>query len=141
MTWVWDNADKIGNISQMVTTLIAIGAVGLAYWQVTAARRAQREATAKDLYRDYLRLAFENPKLAVPDPEDEKLIQQEKYRWFASILLNACDEILYCIDDDVWRSVIITELGYHTSYLQSKFFIEDGGWNLYSKTLHEVFKA
>jgi hypothetical protein len=140
MYWIWDNAEKIGSLSQVVTTLIASIAVFLAFWQVTAARRAQREATAKSLYRDYLKLAFENPTLAIPGSENKKLIEQDDYRWFVSILLNACDEILYCIDDDIWRTVVATELRYHTLYLRSKFFIEDEGWNLYSKSLHDVSK-
>ena len=49
--WVWDRAEKLGNISQIATGLVAIIALGLAYSQIRVARAAQREATAHELIR------------------------------------------------------------------------------------------
>ena len=124
---LWDNAEKIGNIAQVFIAVLATLALIFAYLQIMSARRAQREATAKDLYRDYLKLAFEHPDLAIPDSNQPLC---EKYSWFVAILLNAYDEILFGTNHEVWRSVVRAELRYHVRYLQSDAFLkEEEGWS------------
>jgi hypothetical protein len=142
MMWLWNNAEKLGNLAQIFTAVVAIIALSFAYLQVRSIRQSQREATAKGLYRDYLMLAFKHPNLATPE-KDKNLIQRDDYRWFVSVLLNCCDEILDTVDDDTWRKVIAAELQYHIPYLKSKYFLdleEDKGWSLYSEKLARVFR-
>jgi hypothetical protein len=138
MTWLWENAEKIGNLAQLFIALLASFALIFTYLQIAAARRGQHEATAKEIYRGYLELAFEHPGLAIPKSNDHA---SERYRWFVAILLNACDEILFGTTDPVWRTVVKTELKYHATYLHSDEFKRDGGWDLYSKALYDVFKS
>ena len=134
---LWDNAEKIGNLAQVLIALLAILALLYTRRQISVARRAQREATAKDIYRGYLELAFAHPQLAIPGPETN--IADGQYRWFVAILLNAGDEILYGTSAPVWRKVIMAELRYHVKYLQSNEFLdEDRGWNLYSNELRSL---
>ena len=140
--WVWEHADKIGNLSQVFLALFTVGTVFFAYYQITSSRASQREATAMQLYKDYLVLSFQHPEYA--NPERKKTITEYKYRWFVSVLLNACDEILVCVPADVdWRRIIAAELEYHEDYLGSRYFQnpdEDRGWSLYSKELERVFR-
>ena len=44
--------------------------------------KAAPDPRAKDAYCDYLKLAFENPKLA--EPLNGKSIHDPKYRWFVA---------------------------------------------------------
>jgi len=143
MMWLWEQAEKLGALAQLALTITAVGALGFAYLQIRGAQRSQREATARDVYRDYLRLAFEHPTLATPEG-GRKIIQNDKYRWFVAITLNACEEIHEVFeDDDTWREVILAEMEYHVPYLKSKFFLaddEDRGWKLYSDDLRILFE-
>jgi hypothetical protein len=137
LTPLWDNAEKIGSLAQVLIVLLAIFALMFTRRQINVARRAQQEATSKDIYRGYLELAFAHPQFAIPSPEAN--IADGQYRWFVAILLNASDEILYGTSATVWRKVIMAELRYHVRYLQSKEFLdEDRGWNLYSKELRSL---
>src|SRR6202030_403452 len=116
----------------------------LAFVQIREGKNIQEEATAKDLFRDYLKLAFEYPKLAKPNEfvgEDDGYWRQkgawnkdERYRWFVAFMLNACDEIIRSMSQDkVWRKSITEDLKYHEEYLTSdEFHRDDGGWNFYS---------
>ena len=144
MISLWNNAEKLGNLAQVALAVTAIVALGLAYLQIRFAQLSQRETTAKEIYRDYLRLAFEYPMLASPDDNNQKIIQDYKYRWFVAVMLNACEEILASSrNDPAWQEVVLAEMEYHKSYLNSKYFLandEDRGWTLYSTQLKKLFE-
>ena len=141
--WLWANIEKVSAVAQILTALLAVFALRFAAKQIHAGREAQREATAKDLYFDYLMLAFNHPSLAYPDG-NKNLIEDDKYRWFVSILLNSCEEILACFPEDkIWSKVIAAELEHHSHYLDSKLFSdenEDRGWMLYSDELMRLYE-
>jgi hypothetical protein len=63
MVWLWDNAVTIGTI---VMAAAAIAALIYAHRQISESRRAERRGNANELWREYLRLAFDNPKLSDP---------------------------------------------------------------------------
>ena len=138
MDWMWQNAEKIGNLAQVLILVVAVIAVAFAYVQIRAATASQREATAKSLYNDYLTLAFQHPQYATPS---QALITDDKYRWFVAILLNSSDEILKVGGHKIWEDIIATDLKYHKSYLTSSAFETDQGWNLYSPTLRQIFDS
>jgi hypothetical protein len=140
MSWLWQNADKVASLAQVLLVAIGIGALLIAYLQVRSTRLAQQEATAKSLYLEYLRLAVEYPKLAAPDSRDHQLIGDNRYRWFVAFLLNCCDEIISSLErSDEWEDVIRSDLKNHSAYLQSDYFlVEDGGWCLYSRRLKNL---
>jgi hypothetical protein len=152
MGFIWENAAKIGGIAEGFTAFFALLGVVIAGWTIGCARRSQREATAKDVYRDYLRLAFENPKLANPhaqnlkgdvQKQDEQRQGQqysEEYRWFVAFMMNSCDEIARSRrGDEGWRNTILEDLKMHAEYLKSREFAEDGGWRLYSPELKDIY--
>jgi hypothetical protein len=129
-----ENAATLGGLAIAgVTAVVAVVALKLS-WD------AQAQATAKGIYRDYLKLAFENPVLANPSLEHKgDLKRDERYRWFVAFMLNACDEIALSIRrNPAWRKVICEDLKFHRDYLLSPEFREDGGWTLYSCELKDI---
>jgi hypothetical protein len=135
MDWFWEHAEKIGNLAQVMTMFIALIALIFAYGQISSNIGLQREATAKDIYRDYLKLAFKHPQLAAPT---RNLSNNDKYVWFVAFMLNSLEEII-ASGVSGWEDTIREELRYHTIYLGSdKFINEDKGWDLYSEKLENL---
>jgi|SRR5580704_8872794 hypothetical protein len=143
-------AEGLGGLATVGTLIVALCALKFAREQISEAKNSQREATAKDIYRDYLELAFNNPKFANPAEfingaggdgwkQKGEWNKDERYRWFVSFMLNSCDEIAQSKPgDESWRKTIFLDLQYHQDYLKSPQFVEDGGWNLYSPELKNI---
>jgi len=53
-------------LAAVVTAIAALVALLYAHLQITEGRRAEREANANELWRETLRLGFDNPKLSDP---------------------------------------------------------------------------
>jgi hypothetical protein len=143
--WVLKNGDKLGGLATVLMMFIALWALSFANRQISA----QREATAKDIYRDYLKLAFDNPKYANPKKFGatskerwKEWIQDEKYRWFVAFMLNSYDEIISSRPgDDDWLLVALADFKVHEGYLTSSAFLKDeDGWSLFSPALAEIAK-
>jgi hypothetical protein len=132
MNWILDNAEKLGGLATVIAAIVAIAATLIAVCALRTGRSSQREATAKDIYRDYLKLAFENLDVA------EARIRNEKYQWFVSFLLTSCDEIVRIRLTDDWRKAIGRDLEPHLDYLYSPEFEKDEGWPLYSPELKAI---
>ena len=134
---------SIGDDATVAIAVIAAITAFVTAWAAINARNAQREATAKDIYRDYLKLAFQNPKFANPTSGSENgddLNKNEEYRWFVAFMMNSCDEIARTKSKDKsWRKTLRHDLRVHGDYLKSPQFVEDGGWGLYSRELKSIF--
>lgn len=132
-----ENAASLGGLAIAVVTAIVAVVALKSSWD------AQAQATAKGIYRDYLKLAFENHDLANPRLKPERdLKQDERYRWFVAFMLNACDEIALSMrGNPAWRKVIFEDLESHRDYLMSPEFREDGGWPLYSPELKDIWRS
>ena len=61
MRWLWDNATTLATI---VMAVAAIAALIYAHLSISESRNAERRANANELWREILRLAFDNPKLS-----------------------------------------------------------------------------
>ena len=101
MTWLWDNAVTL---STLVMAIAAIAALIYAHLQIAENKRAERRANANELWRETLRLAFDNPKLSDPTLKlaqfdyDERTIDGsielfQKYELYVDTILNASEEI------------------------------------------------
>jgi hypothetical protein len=144
-------AEVVGGFATAGTFIVALFALGFAHIQIREAKKIQREATAKDLFRDYLQLAFEHPKFANPDKfigndKDKwkrkgEWNEDERYKWFVAFMLNACDEIIRSLPrDETWRRAILEDLRFHKEYLRSNEFDDDGGWSFYSRELKDIWE-
>jgi hypothetical protein len=136
-------SSSAANDATVALAVIAVIAAFITAWAAINARNSQREATAKDIYRDYLKLAFQHPKFANPEASGDlaAMRKNEEYRWFVAFMLNSCDEIARIKSRDKgWRKTIRLDLRMHEEYLGSPEFVEDGGWGLYSRELKCIAK-
>ena len=139
MEWLWDNADKLGNLAQVAMMFVAAMALLFAILQIHSARRSQYEATATEHYHEYLNLAIKHPHLALPD---KKATQSPEYRWFCAFVLTTCDEVINAFGSrGLWKETTIEDLRCHADYLESSHFQEDGGWRFYSPELKKLFEG
>ena len=124
----------------------AIVALVYAHLQIVESRRAEREANANELWRETLRLGFENAKLSDPtlklaDFDYEKLTIDgsrelfAKYEIFVDTLLNASDEILDISPTEQWKTSVRINIRPHRKYLLSPHFQKSGYLEQYGRTL------
>jgi hypothetical protein len=115
--------------------VLAALALAIAFWQVRAAQRSAREATARAIWHDYEKLCFENPTFANVDLLGTNAINTregningdrvcfERYQWFVAAMLGAADEIIATFgSEDDWRRYVTHHLQYHKLYLKSSCF-------------------
>jgi hypothetical protein len=134
MAWFWDNAATLATV---VMGAAAVVALIYAHVQIADGRKAERRANANELWRETLRLAFENPKLSDPslnttafDYEnltidgDPELFQ--KYEMFVDTILNASEEILRGQPTREWFATVRMQLKLHRDYLLSPHFRNSG---------------
>ena len=134
MTWLWDNAATLATV---VMGGAAVVALIYAHIQIADGRRAERRANANELWRETLRLAFDNPKLSDPalnttafDYEnltidgDPELFQ--KYEMFVDTILNASEDILHGQPTPEWFAAVRMQLKLHRDYLLSPHFRNSG---------------
>jgi hypothetical protein len=108
-------------VASSLALVVAFVAVIGAYKQIEGVRRNTREAGAKQIWRSYLELGFNNPQFAFPDyaqiKNDENL-QFKRYRYFVGQLLYGCEEVLASLPSDRgWNRACHNELENHRAYL------------------------
>lgn len=119
---------SISFISQLCQIVLPIIAIVVAVWQINVGRDAQKEATAKQIWREYLSLTFNNASLArvkkqelcewKHDKESEKY---EKYAYFVGHLLFSSEEIFLSTKrSEGWVATLKDELALHADYLCSE---------------------
>lgn len=134
MGWAWDNAVTLGTV---VMAAAAIAALIYAHLQISENRRAERRGNANELWRETLRLAFDNPKLSDPTLRlaefkyDDLTIDGsqelfQKYELFVDTVLNASEEILEVLPSKEWDAAVRIQLRLHRAYLLSPHFLNSG---------------
>ncbi len=134
MAWLWDNAMTIATLVMAVATIIALI---YAHWQISENRRAERRGNANELWRETLRLGFDNPKLTDPtlNPAafeyknltiDGSTELFQKYEMFMDTILNASDEIFEVSPTKEGTASLCLQLRPHRAYLQSQHYAECG---------------
>lgn len=144
MVWLWDSAVTIGTV---VMAAAAVVALIYAHQQISENRRAERRSNANELWREYLRLAFENPKLSDPTLHladfnyealtiDSSPEMFQKYELFVDTILNASEEILEVSPTREWDTAVRIQLKLHRSYLRSPHFLNSGYLEQYTPKFH-----
>jgi hypothetical protein len=134
MTWLWANADTLATIAMGIAAVVALV---YAHVQITDGRKAERRANANELWRETLRLAFDNPKLSDPSLKttkfdyanltidgDPELFQ--KYEMYVDTVLNASEDILAGHPTPEWYAAVRMQLRTHRDYLLSPHFRNAG---------------
>ena len=113
-------SDWLAAWSTFATAVVAALALTVAVIQVRTSNEAQREATAQDTYKEYLKLAIENPELSdglETLPTDQKL--RTKYGWFVSYFLHSAEHVsLIYPNDPEWRAAISNQVCFHRAFLR-----------------------
>ncbi len=127
-------ASIVGGFATAAAAAFAIVGIPLVIFQVKATRAIQREATAKQLYRQYLSDCVERPDLVQPDlkriEKDERMIQ---YELFVAHMLFSLEEIVTNVDSEEWKDVAKGQLRRHQKYLNSPRFAKKRAY--YHKSL------
>jgi hypothetical protein len=140
MAWLWDNAVTLANL---VMAAAAIAALIYAHLQIAENKRADRRANANELWRETLRLAFDNPKLSDPTLKlaqfdyEERTIDGsvelfQKYELYVDTILNASEEILEVSPTREWDVAVRIQLKPHRDYLLSPYFQNTGYLEAYT---------
>jgi hypothetical protein len=107
-------------IAPAFTFIAAVIAVFVAWRQFALNRANQRETTAKAIFREYLKLAFENPDLAAGDYQSLPPAKREQYEWFVGYFLWAAEEILdYAKNDPTWEINLELNAKRHLEYFRN----------------------
>jgi hypothetical protein len=137
---MWDNAVTLATV---IMAGAAIAALVYAHLSITENRAAERRANANELWREILRLAFENPKLSDPTLGLAKFDYEaktvdgnpelfQKYEMFVDTVLNASEEILDVSPTKEWKASVRIQLLPHRHYLQSSHFLHSGYMDQYT---------
>lgn len=140
MQWFWED---IGTLSNVMMALAAVGALVYAHLQIGEGRRAERRADANELWRETLRLGFDNPKLSDPTLNsaafdyinltiDGSKETFQKYELFVDTILNASEEILDVNPTQEWKTAVRIQLRQHHAYLLSDHFKRSGYLDQYT---------
>ena len=131
--WDWLTDTPAANFGQFLsgvagvaTAAIAGVALFYAYRQLVATPKSQREANAREVWKDYIRICIEYPQFAgggITRANAKGDVEFEQYEWFAAFMLDACESILlFVADEDEWLLSVDGQLGFHREYLCSSDF-------------------
>jgi len=113
------------------TIVVAIGGILFAYIQLKSVRANQRRTIVRQIFKDYLLLACNNPALAFPEGHLRFDFERrtangssetfERYEWFLSYTLFACSEAVNIAKRDkdsvYWKELAQQQVDYHWQYL------------------------
>ncbi|WP_311749951.1 hypothetical protein [Proteus penneri] len=121
----------IANLIPILTLVIAFLAYNLAKSQLASMKKESLRGIAYSVYKDYLRLCFENPDFSYGN-KDKIVINgklNEKYPWYISQMLFTFEQILE-VDkkDNYWNKSIYSQLKRHDWYLKDSNSIKRCEW-------------
>jgi hypothetical protein len=111
--------EKLTAYSAIATAAIAAFALAFGAWQIKEVREVQREASARDAFKEYLKLAIDKPGLADASARfKEGHLEDPSYQWFVSYFLFSGEQIfLEFPGDSGWRSALARPICVHRQYL------------------------
>lgn len=115
--------ERFAHISEIATALIAIFALVIAIWQIKVAESVQQEASAREAFKEYLKLAVDKPELADARlaATDGSETARSRYAWFVTYFLYSAEQIYESYPDDpAWQHSLAEEICYHQRYLSAQ---------------------
>ncbi|MBB1273040.1 hypothetical protein [Psychromonas sp. SR45-3] len=126
------NIETWNNWIPIISLLVAIGVLGVAYWQVHVGRNASASAQAHGIYQQYLALCIAHPKLASGDyiATRDNDTEYTKYTWFFSSMLFAFEQVLEAKpNDEKWIGTIRSQLEKHQVHLAKSRTAGSNQWH------------
>ena len=116
----------------VIAALALIVSIGAAFFAARRGAATARTQSALAIYHDYLRLCVEHPTMAsfeataslpnfpsLDKLEDARTPDSERYLWFVSFMLSACENIRFSDEyDREWERAITDQLTYHEGPLR-----------------------
>jgi hypothetical protein len=110
-----------------LAAIFAIVAAVIAYWQLDSSRELQLKTIAQDSFREYLKLAIDEPLFAVgmrTCSRDSCKNPEQSYEWFVSYFLHAAEQVyLEYPGDEGWKRALSSQVCFHREYLNSPDFV------------------
>ena len=138
--------EALAFVASIVTAMVALLALVLAWHQLRVTRREGRLTLAKTIYREYLVMAMDNPMFSSASyPLENPTMHtfwsdadaRERYEFYVAHFLFAAEEILALTNLPTWRDAMQLHLQYHSLYLAT-----DGPrLDLYSEEVGELARA
>lgn len=126
--WLTERSAALQALGSILTAMVAVAALAGVIYQVETSREVQREASAKDAYRNFLDASFQNPQFATPDIcalRAQKL--EGRYQAFVTYFLFAAEQVIDI--DSEWRTSVRDELALHLDFVCTSGAREDGAWS------------
>ena len=114
-----------GNLSQMVSALVALTAVFLVTLQLRQLQRnsealkdTEQRAAARQVYMSYSEASIRYPEFAKPNyAQITNPLERVRYGFFVAHMLFAYDEMLKVFDDPEWNASFEYDLKLHMPYI------------------------
>lgn len=118
-------------LSNLLTVFIAGVALYVAYKQLMSNRTETRNATAHNLYHQYLKLCMDMPQYSYGmEKPNHECIEYGKYCWFISAMLFTFEQMLETMaSDEKWQATIKSQLIIHKDFLSSSSTVREKKWN------------
>lgn len=117
--WFHRNAEPLQAVGGFLTALLALGALVVIPWQINQADRIQREQAARDIYREFLNISVQNPKLASADwCVLKEPGEKAAYEAYVEYLLYATEQLVGTDPD--WRAPMTGWIEDHAPYVCAK---------------------
>ena len=111
----------LSHLSTIATALVAVLALVIAIWQIQAAANIQREASAREAFKEYLKIAIDKPDFANAQPASDVKGAKSGYEWFVTYFLYSAEQIYATYPDDPqWQKGLADEVCFHADYLSGK---------------------
>ncbi|MBQ4837708.1 hypothetical protein [Pseudoalteromonas luteoviolacea] len=126
------NIETWKNWVPIISLFVAIGALGVAYWQVQVGRNTSASAQAHGIYQQYLTLCIAHPKFASGGyvPKNVNDDEYAKYTWFFSSMLFAFEQILEAKpNDEKWGETVKHQLEKHKVHLLKSRTAASNQWH------------
>ncbi|AMJ95477.1 hypothetical protein AVL56_14975 [Alteromonas stellipolaris] len=137
------NIETWKNWAPIISLFIAIGAIGVAYWQILVSRNTSASTQAHNIYQQYLALCIAHPELASGRyiAQGGNDFQYAKYTWFFSSMLFAFEQILEAKpNDSKWVETIRFQLKRHQPHLIKSSTADSNQWHEALKKIIEEIK-
>jgi len=129
--------------SDLIMIAIATFALLFTGGQLVSGRKESRRSSAYSAYLAYLKLCFDNSKLAFGD---EGIIRNKngvdpKYPWFIAQMLFSFEQILEIDQNEEWNTAIKSQLNKHRWFLIISNSVKRGEWSYeLNSLLDEIIK-
>lgn len=117
MTWFQRHSTALQGLGAVVTALAALVALIVVPWQIAANDRSQREASAREIYREFLNITIQRPEMASRDLcAPATPAEAAAYEGYVDYLLYTAEQVLM-LGAEGWEPTLSARLAPHARYL------------------------